>query len=131
MEKQYFLIRPWNLTLTFVLAKQVLLIVHRLMMVNIASSYVKFLQLMKKLWTEQAVFSNLTLNCDTDLGPSHTLLVHCTPFHDGKYLCQFFIKFLQLMNELWTGQTVLSHSTLNCETEPEPSQMIWCSSLCI
>ena len=41
------------------------------------SSYIKFLQ--KELWSGQAVLSNLTLNCDLDLGPSHTVLADYTP----------------------------------------------------
>ena len=40
---------------------------------------------MKELWTKQAVLSHLALNSDLDLGPSHKILAHCTPSHDGEH----------------------------------------------
>ena len=51
---------------------------------------------MKELWTRQAVLSYLTLKCDIDLGSSHTVLAHCTPY-DGENLCQ--VKFIPVTNE--------------------------------
>ena len=48
-----------------------------------------------------------TLKCNLHLWPSHMVLVHCTPSHDGEYLCYF--EFLQLMKELLTRQAVLDH----------------------
>ena len=53
---------------------------------------------MKELWTEQALFSHLTLNCDFDLGPSRTFIEECTPSNDGEHLCQ-----IKLMIEFWAG----------------------------
>ena len=40
---------------------------------------------------DKLVFSYLTLNCDPDLGPSHTILAHCTPPHDGEHLSQVIV----------------------------------------
>ena len=37
----------------------------------------------------QADYSHLTLKCD--LGPSHTVLTHCTTSHDGEHLCQVIL----------------------------------------
>ena len=50
-------------------------------------------------YTGNSVLSNLTLNCDFDLGPSNTVPAHCTHSNDACY-----IKFLKLMKGLWTGQ---------------------------
>ena len=57
------------------------------------SSYIKFLQLMKRLQTRQAVFSHLTLNYDLDLGPSHTVFGQWTSSHDGEQLYKVILNF--------------------------------------
>ena len=49
--------------------------------------YIKCLKLMEELWTGQAILSHLTLNCDLDLEPSHTVLTHFALTHDGEHLC--------------------------------------------
>ena len=93
-----------NLTSPGHWATQSLLILYKFMMVN---NYIKFLQLIKGLWTGKAVLLSLTLICVIDLGPSHTVLGHCTQSHDGELVCQ--VKYLQLMKELWTRQADFSH----------------------
>ena len=81
LDKLFFNIWPWTVTLTLGVATWSLVITHRLMIVNIkfVSIYIKFLQLMKELWAGQAVFQHLTLNCDLDLGlflvTSHRLMM--------------------------------------------------------
>ena len=83
------------------------------------------------------IISDLTFKCDIDLGPSHTVLAHCTSSYDffsSKFLSSYikflqiifesFIKFLQLLKELKTGQAVLSQLTLKCDLDLGPCQMV-------
>ena len=126
-DKQFYHIWPWTVPLTLDLATMSLLTAYHLLKVNICFVFIlKFLRLMKELRTRQAVFSHLTLNCDNDVGPSHTVLVHCTLTHDGEHLCQVssYIKFLRLMKELRTRQAVFSHLTLNCDIDLGPSHTV-------
>ena len=60
-----------------------LLTTHRPIKMSVCVKFIKFLRLKKGLWTGQAVLSQLTLNCDLPLGPSHTVLAHSTLSLDG------------------------------------------------
>ena len=75
----------YDLDLVYDLVKQPLLNAYHLMMVNILISYKKFLQLIKELWTVQAISSQFTLNYDLDHGPSQMVLVHCTEHYGNAH----------------------------------------------
>ena len=68
------------------------------------------------------------MKCDLDLGTSHTVLAQCKPSNDGEHLCKD-TGFLQLMKELWSGQAVVSHLTLNCDLDLGLRQMALCTAL--
>ena len=81
LEKLFYQICSRNMTLTSDLATNLAknCLLHTVSWWwTFVSSYIKFRQLMKKLWTGQAVLSQMTFSCDLDLGPSHTVLAHCT-----------------------------------------------------
>ena len=81
MDKLFFHIWPWTVTLTLDLATQFLVTAHRLMIVNIC---VKFTAINDKSnGRDMLLLSHLTLNCDLD--PSKMVLVHCTAHYDNAY----------------------------------------------
>ena len=106
------------------LATQSLLTSHCLMIVNI---YVNFIPASNEGVTDRAIyFITLTLNCDLDLGHNHTVVVHAhCLLTAGINFMSSYIKFLQVMMDLWTGQAILSHLTLNCDFDIGPSQMLF------
>ena len=63
---------------------------------NVIQIYAKLFQnpsihVNDKIMNRQAILSPLTLNCDLDLHPSHTVLSHCTPSHEGQHFCQVLL----------------------------------------
>ena len=90
--RQMFQIWSWGVTLTFELAIWFLSTAHYLMMVYFCVK-LYWIPTTKQLWTKQAVLSHLTLKCDLDLGPSHTVLPHSKKTHDVEHLCQVISNF--------------------------------------
>ena len=80
-----------NCCLASVLATQSLITAHRLMIMKIWVKlyYIPVINEVAMDWTN--CFSHLTLKCDLNLGPSQTILDHCTPLHDGEHLCQIIL----------------------------------------
>ena len=69
-----------------------------------------------KLWTGQAVLSHLIKK--RDLGPSHTQSPSSLHFVSYWWIfVSIYIKFLQLMKFLRTGQAFLSLLTLKCDLD--------------
>ena len=75
---------------------------------------------MTRLFTKQTALSHLTLKCNLDLGPSHTVLnAHCLIVVN---ICVKF-KFPQLIKELLTWQTISGQFITLCELDLGPNQV--------
>ena len=81
----------WKVQLSFKwfsLVKQcsnIKVILSTIRIITFVSSYIKFLHLIKELWTSKAVLSHLTLKCDLDIGPSQMVLVHWKAHYGNAY----------------------------------------------
>ena len=131
------------MTLTFELAIWCLCTAHTASCCcTFVFKYIKFLQLMKELWTRQAVLGKFITLCGLDLLSYRPVSQARHIVSMWLHLCQvisnpqkwqsygpdkFFLshltltldiakgslQFQQLMKELWTGQAVVSHLNLN------------------